>query len=132
MSSIQIKSSITLEELIQGVTQLEGEELDRLIREVLSIRARRNLSNLEKRESELLELINESIPAETWERFQELNEKREAENLSDEENKELIGITTEMEARNVQRIQYLSELALLRHTDLRTLMQELGIPEFHN
>jgi len=127
MSSIQIKSSVSLEELIQGVTQLEGEELDAFIQQILAIRARRNAPNLEARESELLERINLGLSAPSRERWEELEAKRRAERLSEEEQAELIELSDALEALNVQRLQYLSELALLRQTDLRTLMEELGI-----
>ena len=127
MSSIQIKSSVSLEELIQGVTQLEGEELDTFIQQILAIRARRNAPNLEARESELLERINQGLPAPSRERWQVLEAKRRAERLSEEEQAELIELSDALEALNVQRLKYLSELALLRQTDLRTLMEELGI-----
>ena len=129
MSSIQIKSNVKVEDLIQGVAQLEGKELDAFIREILSIRARRQVphASLDKREAELLEMIAEGPPAETWERFRELDHKREEENLTQEEQAELIDLTQELEAQNVQRLQCLAELALLRKTDLRTLMDQLGI-----
>ncbi|MCB0582475.1 MAG: hypothetical protein KDD10_24565 [Phaeodactylibacter sp.] len=131
MSSIQIKSSITVEELVQGVAQLEGKELDDFIQQVLSIRVRRKAGHLEERESELLEMINEGLPAETQERFLELDEKRRAETLTEEEHAELIDITAVMEAKNVQRVKHLSELALLRKVGLRALMEQLGIPSTH-
>lgn len=132
MSSIQIKSNVTVEELLQGIVQLEGQELDDFIQKILSIRAKRRSADasLEKRESELLELIAKGPSEEIWKHFQELNKKRREEALSNEEHQELIKINTELEAWNVQRLKYLSELALLRNTDLRSLMNELGITPF--
>lgn len=129
MSSIQIKSNVTVEELLQGIAQLEGKELDDLIQKILSIRAKRRSADasLDKRESELMELIVAGPSEEAWNRFQALNQKRREETLSEEEHQELIKINTELEAWNVQRLKYLSELALLRNTDLRSLMNELGI-----
>lgn len=93
--------------------------------------ARRKAGHLEERESELLELINEGPAAQTQQRFRELDEKRRSETLTEEEHAELIRINMEMEAKNVQRMRYLSELALLRKTGLRNLMAQLGIPIFH-
>lgn len=129
MSSVQIKSNVTLEDLIQGVSQLEGKELDAFIQEILSIRARRQVphASLDKREAELLEMIAQGPSEESWERFQELDQKRTEENLTEEEQAELIDLTKTLEAQNVQRLRYLAELALLRKTDLRTLMDQLGI-----
>lgn len=131
MSSIQIKSSVTIEDLLQGVAQLEGKELDDFIQQVLSMSVRRKAAYLGERESELLELINESFPAPVQQRFRELDEKRRAETLTEAEQEELIRINSEMEMQNVQRLKYLSELALLRKVSLRSLMEQLGIPAFH-
>ncbi|MCB9052200.1 MAG: STAS/SEC14 domain-containing protein [Lewinellaceae bacterium] len=131
MSSIQIKSSVTIEDLLQGVAQLEGKELDDFIQQVLSMSVRRKAGHLGERESELLELINESFPAPVQQRFRELDEKRRAETLTEAEQEELIRINSEMEMQNVQRLKYLSELALLRKVSLRSLMEQLGIPAFH-
>lgn len=129
MASVHLKSNIdiALEDLIQGVKQLEGKDLDSLIQQLLSIRARRKVGDIGKRDTELLELINQTLPSETVDRFQELNDKRQAETLTEGEHAELINISTAMEAQNVERIKHLSELALLRQTDLRSLMEELGL-----
>ena len=67
------------------------------------------------------------MPPETLDRYQELDAKRRAETLTEEEHSALIDITTKMEAQNVEWIKTLSELALLRNTDLRSLMKQLGI-----
>ena len=131
MSSIQIKSSVTIEDLLQGVAQLEGKELDDFIQQVLSMSVRRKAGHLGERVSELLALINESLPAPVQQRFRELDEKRRAETLTEAEQEELIRINSEMEMQNVQRLKYLSELALLRKVSLRSLMEQLGIPAFH-
>lgn len=92
MSSVHIKSNvdIALEDLLQGIAALEGKELDSFIQKLLSIRARRKVDHVEQRETELLELINQSLPPATLERFQELNAKRQAETLTEAEHKELI------------------------------------------
>lgn len=77
--------------------------------------------------TDLLESINQTLPLEIVNRFQELNEKRQAETLTEGEHAELTNISTAMEAQNVERIKHLSELALLLRTDLRGLMEELGL-----
>lgn len=118
---------IALEDLLQGIAALEGQELDDFIQQLLFIRARRKVDNVEQRATELLELINQSLPPSSLARFQELQAKRQAETLTEAEHSALIDITTEMEAKHVERIKYLSELALLRKTDLRSLMAQLDL-----
>lgn len=127
MPSIQIKSNVTLEDLIQGVAQLNPEELDDFIQQILSIRAKRSVDSLEERESILLQLINQGLPDDVWKRFEKLNKKREEEHLTKVEHLEFITITEEIEKHNVERLSHLSELAILKQIDLRTLMEQLGI-----
>lgn len=127
MASIQIKSNVSIEDLIQGVAQLKSEELDNFIQQILSIRAKRRVDNLEERESALLALINQIPADDLWIRFKELDIKRQEERLSEEDHLEFIKLSEEIERYNVERLTYLSELAILRQTDLRTLMEQLGI-----
>jgi len=60
-------------------------------------------------------------------RYDELIAKRDDEFLSPEEHEELLLLTKEVEHIQAQRIEYLAELAQLRTTSLRELMQELSI-----
>jgi hypothetical protein len=84
-------------------------------------------SALTAEESSLLQQINLGIPTETWERYHELIERRRAETLTEPEQRELIGISDQIEAANARRIEYLAALAHLRGTTVRALMYELGV-----
>ncbi|MEN0051691.1 MAG: hypothetical protein AAF806_31795 [Bacteroidota bacterium] len=80
-----------------------------------------------KREKELLVLINSGLSAKEERRLDELDEKRSLNQLNAEEHTELMELVNQVETFNAQRLQYLSELAQLRKIDIRTLMTSLNL-----
>ena len=84
-------------------------------------------SELSATESELLQIINEGLPDETWARFHRLNEKRQDETLTNAEQQELIALSDRLEAINVQRMGALVRLSEMRQVSLDELMASLGI-----
>ncbi len=81
----------------------------------------------EQREMELLQKINLGLPTELWQRYANLQEKRQSETLLPEEQAELITISDRIEAANAERMPYLIELAQLRQVSLETLLHQLGL-----
>lgn len=88
---------------------------------------RREPQHLSQMEAELLQSINEGLPPEKWQRYQELVAKRRAKSLTAEEHRELIELSDSIEETNARRIGHLVELAQLRNISLESLMQNLGI-----
>jgi hypothetical protein len=127
MTTIQIQSQVSLDELLTGVEQLSTPDLERFADQVLAVRARRRAPSLPQREAELLQKINQGLPATIQQRFDELTARRQAETLTNEEHRELLQIVEQIEQRDAQRITHLAELAQLRHVHIRTLMNQLGI-----
>ena len=89
--------------------------------------AARTSSRTERSESELLEEINRGFSAEHWQRYRELQAKREAETLTEKEHSELLSMIQVREEANVHRVECLAELAKRRQVPLRTLMDQMGI-----
>jgi hypothetical protein len=83
------------------------------------------------RESDLLKEINLGVSTDTWAEYHTLIAKRQSENLTDEEQQQLIRISDRLEIANVRRMKALIELSELRGQSLSTVMQELGISESH-
>ena len=54
-------------------------------------------------------------------------QKRQEETLTEIEYQELLGMTEEAEAFDTRRMKALATLAEMRHTDLDTLMRDLGL-----
>lgn len=78
-------------------------------------------------EARLLTQINQSLAGVAWPRYHTLLAKRQAETLAPDEQQELITLTDQIEAANVQRVEYIAELARLRNTTLETVIHDLGL-----
>ena len=103
-----------------------GEYVANALREHLQT-AKSTVPRLSAAESRLLGEINRGLSEQQWKRYQELIEKRRAEQLSNDEHAELIAISDLVERVNGRRIECLTQLAALRGTTLPKLMEQLGI-----
>lgn len=127
MSTISVQSEVSLESMIRGVEQLSTPDLEQLVDRVLTIRARRRAPSLSRKETELLRKINQGLPVDTQQRFDELTAKRRAEMLNQEEHQELLQTLDQIEQHDVKRLEALAELSQLRNVSIRVLMKDLGI-----
>jgi hypothetical protein len=132
MPTIQVEANVSSSELLKAAEQLNPGEFDSFVMAILTLRGRRAAPLVGPGESELLRSINEGLPADLQQRFEELKAKRQAETLTGEEHAELLRLTEEVERRQVARLQALSDLARLRQTVLPKLMQDLGIQAPNN
>jgi len=127
MPMIQIEANLTAGQLLKAVEQMPQEDLDRFVEQVVVLRARQRAPRLSQAESELLEKINQGLTAQDQHRYDELVAKRETEDLTEVENAEFLRLTNLLEALNVERMEALAELARIRRSTLRDVMQNLGI-----
>jgi hypothetical protein len=86
-----------------------------------------SVKRLTKREATLLQKINQSLSQLEWQRYWELIGKRQAETLTPAEQRELIGLSDQLEEANAKRIAYVAQLAALRKSTVPALMKELGL-----
>lgn len=86
-----------------------------------------NAPRLPLAESELLQRINEGLPAETWRQYHTLIAMRDAGTLTSDDQKMLVNLIDKVEIAHARRMEYLVELANLRGTTLDELMDSLGI-----
>jgi hypothetical protein len=70
---------MSLDELIQAANQLNETDLDQLLQEVVTLRARRKAPILPEAEALMLQQINQSIPIDLRHQYQTLRAKHEAE-----------------------------------------------------
>ncbi|MCR9101442.1 MAG: hypothetical protein NXI25_15885 [bacterium] len=127
MSSVRISSEITVEDLLQGVAQLSSEELDYFIERAIEIRSSKENISEEAQIKALIEAVGKG-PEQSWlQRLEELDQKRISNALSDQELKEFQQMGEELEEWNTQRLKQLVQLAVLKKTDLPTLVKELEL-----
>lgn len=127
MPTIQLEAQLPTDKLLQAVEQLGESELQIFALDVNALVARRKVSNLPERESELLLKINQARSAETQQRYRELIAKREDETLTVDEYDELMLLGQKSEEYDTERVTSLAELAQLRRVTLTALMESLGI-----
>ena len=127
MPTIHLEAKVSREALLKAVEQLSPQDLDQFVAEVLTLRSRHGPPRLCAIESDLLLRINQVLPDELRNRYDELIARRDEEVLTPEEHQELLRLTEEEERIEGDRLEALAELARIRGLPLRALMQDLGI-----
>jgi hypothetical protein len=129
MPSVQVTSRIEIdfEEVLQGISQLQMRDLERFVDRVIALQAQRRAPSLPKHEAELLQKINQRLPAEVRKRHEELNDKLHEETITPEEHQELLQLIDRLELADAERLQHLIELADIRHVTVDAVMSQLDI-----
>lgn len=129
MTSVQVTSQINidLEQLLAGVAQLETPDLERFTEQVTQLLAQRKVSNLPAQETELLQQINQVLPPEIQQRYDQLQAKLQAETISLDEHQNLLALIDTVEQADAKRLEALMTLAQLRQVSLLDLMAQLDI-----
>jgi len=118
---------LSSEDLLTALQKLETPELERIVSRLIVLKAERTAPHLPQRESELLLKINQGLPDDVARRYRDLIARRRAGVLHPEEHAELLRLTDQAERLEADRLGHLAELARLRGTSLRALMEELSI-----
>jgi hypothetical protein len=129
MTSVQITSQVNigLDQLLNGVSQLETPDLEQFVGQINALLAQRKVPSLPRRETELLELINQGLPEAIQSRYDELQAKLQHETIAPDEHEELLALIDPVEQATVDRLRSLIELSQLRQIPLDELMTQLGI-----
>ena len=87
MPLISIKPSIQidLEAIVDGLAELDTSELEAFADEVNTLLAQRKAPSLSTEETQLISRINQGIPLEVVERFQQLRDKQSGSSLFSKE-----------------------------------------------
>ncbi|MEO1404447.1 MAG: hypothetical protein AAFV72_24785 [Cyanobacteria bacterium J06635_1] len=128
MAKVQIKSEIDINQVLDGIAQLETSELERFLTKVSLILAQRKESGLPASEADLLQKINQGLPPETQQRHDELYAKLHSQIITPEEHQELLKLIDVIEQADAERLQHLIALSQLRQLPLDELMNQLEIP----
>ncbi|MCP4663971.1 MAG: STAS/SEC14 domain-containing protein [bacterium] len=124
---MQVEAQLSTSQLLKATEQMSEDELDRFVAEVLALRASHRAPRLSKTESELLVRINQGIPQDLQQRYDELIARRREGMLTEAEHGELLRLTEQVEELDVTRVELLAELARLRKSTLPAVMADLGI-----
>ncbi len=129
MPSVQVTSRIEIdfEEVLQGIARLRMTDLERFVDRVIALQAQRRAPSLPKHEAELLQKINQGLPIEIRQRYEELNDKLHEETITPEEHQEFLQLVDRLELADAERLRHLIELADIRNVTVDTLMNQLDI-----
>ena len=110
---------ITTENLLGVVVNLPKSEFDRFVS---------NARKLKKREENLIAKLGKfDLSNEEQAVYRKLSQKFRAENITDEERKQLTDLTGKLEGLNIERLKCLVEIAEIRQKNLPEVMNELNI-----
>lgn len=120
---------IATDQLLEAARQLPPPEFNQLLERLLAWRGQlmNAAPRLSAAETDLLLKINQGFAPAQQQRYDELLEKRDARTLTPAEYQELLDLTDQVEAFNVERVQALADLARLRQVSLPEVMRQLGL-----
>ena len=113
--------------ILAAVERLSLPELEWFVSQVIALHASRRAARLSADETAMFKRISQTLPEATKGRLQTLIAKRETEDLSAAEYKELIMLTDQLEVLQADRLAALADLAQLRGTTLSSVMEQLGM-----
>lgn len=87
---------MSLDELMQAANELDETELDRLLQRIVTLRAQRKAHGLPAEEADLLDRINQGVPADLRAEYQALRAKREAKTLTEADHEQLIQLSNQI------------------------------------
>ena len=119
--------TVETEQLLEAALQLPQPELERFLTRLAAFSGPRYTPRFPPVEADLLWKINQGPSADVQERLDILIGKRESNMLTAEEYQELIRLTEAGERADVQRLEYLIELAAVRGVTVDEVMAQLGI-----
>jgi hypothetical protein len=125
MESLQTSPSVNA--ILTTVRQMPIAEMEKLVDQIIAIRAERVAPHLTADESALLARINRGLSHEDRTRMRALIEKRDDETISTEEWQELAALTDRLELLHADRLAALAKLAMLRGVTLDEVKNRLGI-----
>jgi ABC-type phosphate transport system auxiliary subunit len=121
-------SSQTVSDILNSVDRFDKSKFEQFYQELTALRLKKNgLPLLNAVESQLLNKINSEFDQKKWDRLTYLDWKLEFGALTAKEETESLKLAEAYEHYSVERLKYLSQLALIRQVSIDKLMEQLGI-----
>lgn len=129
MATVQIESKINLdiEQLLTGVAQLDTPELEQFLASVSLLLSHRKAESPADAEADLLQKINQGLPADVQQRYDTLRAKLQSETITAAEHQELLTLVDVVEHADAERLTHLIALSQLRQISLDDLLKQLEI-----
>lgn len=125
--TVTVEMPPDMENQVKRAAEAEGMDVPTYLREAAVSRLRQYDPARSLSEADLLARISRGFPEAFWDRYHHLIAKRRAETMTPDEQQEAIGMSDQLEAWNVERLQYLMKIGEMRHTSVDALMHEMGL-----
>jgi hypothetical protein len=118
--------TLSSQQIISTVQTMPLDELEKLVGNVLAVRAERVAPHISGEESKILRVIQKTLSDKSLRRMKELQHLRDNEKLLPEGYAELADLIEKLEIIHAERMKAVSDLADLRGITLQTAMQQIG------
>ncbi len=125
MGSIQIKSEISINDFINSIDQLKESDLDKIIKKLLTLRVKQQITQLPKLETQLVKKITKKLSKTKQVKYERLTQKRLDATLTDKEHSELANIIDSIEKIEADKAQAIFTLSQIRGISPAKLMASL-------
>ncbi|MGI8467035.1 MAG: hypothetical protein ACR2N3_01125 [Pyrinomonadaceae bacterium] len=115
------------QQILSAVQTMPLSELDKLVGNVLAVRATRIAPHLTGEETKLLRIIQKTLSGKSLKRMKELQTLRDEEKLAAEGFAELAKLIEKLEEIHAERINAVIALADLRGVTFQTAMKQIGL-----
>ncbi|NER88632.1 STAS/SEC14 domain-containing protein [Moorena sp. SIO3A2] len=127
MGNLKVEAQLSYDQLLRAVEQLSLSELEKVGAYIISLQAQRKAPSLSSYQARLLITINQGVPPDLQNRYDELIQKRRMEMLTPDEYRQLLALSDQVETIEAKRVEAMAELARLRQISLSTLMADLDM-----
>ena len=121
------QQNLSSQQIFSALQTMPLDELEKLVGNVLEVRAERVAPHLSGEESKLLRSIQKTLPKKSLARMKTLQTLRDEEKLSPEGFAELAGLIEKLEEIHAERINAVAHLADLRGVTFQTAMRQVGL-----
>ena len=113
--------------ILQGVSQLDNQDLHIFTKEVVQLLLQRVADTSMNREWVLIQQIYSIVPPDVLVRQNQLATKVELASLNEEEREEYLSLNEQLEQLSADRLELMIGLAQIRQVSVREVMEQLGI-----
>ncbi|GEM_PF-6980931 len=131
-SSVQIKSTVTPSELLDGVKQLSITELNDFVKKVKLLHSKRQKISPTQKELDLIAKIQKRLSPDVQARLEYLRQQNTSGQITESESEELLAIIDLIDDLNLQRARALQELSALRQMPEKEVLRFFNISQAPN
>lgn len=121
------RQNLSAQQIISAVQTMPLDELEKLVGNVLAVRAERVAPHLSGEETKLLRVVQKTLAEKDLRRMKDLQTLRDSEKLGPQGFTELAEIIEKLETLHAERLNAVIALANLRGVAFETMMRQLGL-----